>query len=137
MSEPAAPPMRVLFCIGVNQNFFDLPTGTGGQVWTGVNTFLTELGKLPGLRPLGTIDDDQTMVGPSAAWPWTCYVLAEADAYPTVTEACNLLRTVQVGEHGLWRYLRIEARVGRPLPEPWADDRPAEAAGRPIEEAGA
>jgi hypothetical protein len=29
--------------------------------------------------------------------------------------ACNLFRTVKVGEYRLWKYGKIEARVGRAL----------------------
>ncbi|MEU5640746.1 hypothetical protein [Streptomyces milbemycinicus] len=120
MPEPSNSPLRVLFCIGVNQNFFDLPTGQGKSVWDGFTTMLTQLHELPGVTVLGTIDDDQHMVGPSDSWPWTCYVLADVVDQPTVAAACNLFRTVQVGEHRLWRYMKIEARLGRPLPEPEA-----------------
>lgn len=111
-------PLRVLFCIGVNQNFFDLPTGQGKAVWDGFLNMLARLRDLPGVTVLGTLDDDRHMVGPSAGWPWTCYVLADVAGQPEVAAACDLMRTVQVGEHGLWRYMKIEARVGRPLPEP-------------------
>ncbi|MGW0653047.1 hypothetical protein ACWD4T_30335 [Streptomyces umbrinus] len=113
-------PLRVLFCIGVNQNFFDLPTGQGKSVWDGFTTMLSQLYELPGVAVLGTVDDDQHMVGPSDSWPWTCYVLADVVDQQAVAAACNLLRTVQVGEHALWRYMKIEARLGRPLPEPEA-----------------
>jgi len=118
MPQSGDEPLRVLFCIGVNQNFFDLPTGQGKAVWDGFTTMLSQLWALPGVSVLGTIDDDQHMVGPSDSWPWTSYVLADVTDQPTVAAACNLFRTVQVGEHGLWRYMKIEARVGRPLPEP-------------------
>ena len=126
MSSPADQPLRVLFCIGVNQNFFDLPTGQAGPVWEGFTSMLTQLGGMPGVRVLGTIDDDRHMVGPSHSWPWTCYILADVIDQPTVAAVCNLFRTVQVGEHSLWRYMRIEARIGRPLPEPWAASSGAE-----------
>jgi len=33
----------------------------------------------------------------------------------SVVAACNLLRTIEIGEHRLWRYIRIEARIGREL----------------------
>ena len=33
----------------------------------------------------------------------------------TVKEACNLFRTTEVEEHALWRYAKIEARMGRAL----------------------
>ncbi|MFF1568070.1 hypothetical protein ACFVY1_31905 [Streptomyces sp. NPDC058293] len=117
MSAAPDAPLRVLFCIGVNQNFFDLPTGQGKAVWDGFTSMLKQLHELSGVRVLGTIDDDQHMVGPSGSWPWTSYVLADVDDQPTVAAACNLFRTVQVGEYGLWRYMQIEARVGRPLPD--------------------
>jgi hypothetical protein len=120
MPEPANAPLRVLFCIGVNQNFFDLPARQGKTVWDGFTTMLAQLYELPGVTVLGTVDDDQHMVGPSDSWPWTCYVLADVVDQPTVAAACNLFRTVQVGEHGLWRYMKIEARLGRPLPQPEA-----------------
>ncbi|MBP8536656.1 hypothetical protein [Streptomyces sp. MK37H] len=120
MPDPTNAPLRVLFCIGVNQNFFDLPTGQGKTVWDGFTTMLTRLYELPGVTVLGTVDDDRHMVGPSDSWPWTCYVLADVVDQPTVAAACDLFRTVQVGEHGLWRYMKIEARIGRPLPEPEA-----------------
>ncbi|MFD4872531.1 hypothetical protein ACFWOB_04085 [Streptomyces sp. NPDC058420] len=118
MPNSGGKPLRVLFCIGVNQNFFDLPTGQGKAVWDGFTTMLSQLWELPGVNVLGTMDDDQHMVGASGSWPWTSYVLADVVDQPTVAAACNLFRTVQVGEHGLWRYMKIEARVGRPLPEP-------------------
>ncbi|WP_413104958.1 hypothetical protein [Streptomyces sp. Inha503] len=120
MSASPEAPLRVLFCIGVNQSFFDLPTGRSKIVWDGFTSMLGQLYELPGVTVLGTVDDDQHMVGPSASWPWTCYVLADVADQPTVAAACDLFRTVQVGEHGLWRYMKIEARVGRPLPEPGA-----------------
>jgi hypothetical protein len=57
------------------------------------------------------------MVGPSTTSPWTTYVLADAETLQSVTEVCNLFRTTPVGEGGskLWKYCKIEARVGREL----------------------
>ena len=117
MTRPTAEPMRVLFCIGITQNFFDLPTGEGISVWKGFSQMLGELGALPGMNVLGVLDDDRLMVGASNTAPWTVYIMADVDCHQTVVDACNLFRTVQVGEHGLWRYMKIEARVGRPLPD--------------------
>ncbi|ASR35966.1 hypothetical protein BAY61_14225 [Prauserella marina] len=114
MSESATP-LRVLFCIGINQNFFDLPTERIGDVLTAFTEMTNALAALPGVRVLGTMDDDQHMVGPSAQWPWTCYILAEVADQPTVAAACGLFRSTPVGEHALWRYAKIEARIGRPL----------------------
>lgn len=108
-------PLRVLFCIGINQNFFDLPSGQGGAVWKATVQLLDEIEAMAGVRVLGTIDDDAHMVGPSDGWPWTAYVLADVDTQETVKAVCNLFRTIPVGEHALWRYAKVEARIGRPL----------------------
>ncbi|WP_406135197.1 hypothetical protein [Streptomyces sp. NBC_01089] len=118
MSETPATPLRVLFCIGINQNFFDLPTGQGGAVWEAFTGMMTALGELPGVTVIGDMDDDQHMVGPSASWPWTSYILADVPDQQTVAAACNLFRTTRVGEHSLWRYAQVEARIGRPLTTP-------------------
>jgi hypothetical protein len=113
-----ATPLRVLFCIGVTQNFFDLPSGETGAVWAAYGVMLKEMSQLPGLTIMGTMDDDRLMVGTSANWPWTAYILAEVDTLGTVVAACNLFRTTPVGDYTLWRYGKIEARVGRELAVP-------------------
>ena len=108
-------PLRTLFCVGNNQNFFDLPKADIGPVWEATMTFLTGLKNLDGVDIIGTFDDDAHMVGPSDGWPWTFYVLADVRDQPTVKAACNLLRTTMVGEYALWKYFTIEARMGRAL----------------------
>jgi hypothetical protein len=67
------------------------------------------------VRVLATFDDDETMVGASVNWPWTGYIVAEADDIENVIEVCNLIRDTAVDDVQLWKYLRIEARVGSPL----------------------
>ncbi|AII08357.1 MULTISPECIES: hypothetical protein [Rhodococcus] len=115
MSDTKTAPLRVLFCIGINQNFFDLPTGQGGLVWKAFSGMMDAVAETPGVRVIGDIDDDSHMVGPSDGWPWTCYILADVDTQETVKAVCNLFRTTQVGEYTLWRYAKIEARIGRAL----------------------
>ena len=68
-----------------------------------------------GVRVLGTLDDDETMVGPSITWPWTCYILAHAPDPGAAAAVCNLLRETTIGSDRLWKFMKIEARVGRPL----------------------
>lgn len=114
-------PIRTLLCIAVLQNFFDLPFDQTGPVWTATKQFLAAVHKMPGVTVLGTIDDDETMVGTSpTGFPWTCYLLGDFPDREAVVAACNLFRTIEVGDQGhrLWRYMRIEARMGRPLPTP-------------------
>jgi hypothetical protein len=115
VSHTKTAPLRVLFCIGINQNFFDLPTGQGGLVWKAFSGMMDAVAETPGVRVIGDIDDDSHMVGPSDGWPWTCYILADVDTQETVRAVCNLFRTTSVGEYTLWRYAKIEARIGRAL----------------------
>lgn len=111
--------MRVLFCIGINQNFFDLPFGgiTAGHVWQATVSMMDSLKTLPGVDFIADFDDDAHLVGPSDGWPWTCYLLADVDSQETVKAACNLFRTTPVGdgEAKLWRFAKVEARMGRAL----------------------
>ncbi len=112
--------IRTLFCITVGQNFFDLPADETGAVWQAVGDMMGGLAALPGVEIIGTLDDDETMVGRSVAGFPTAYVLADVPDRETVSAACNLFRTTPVGEseHRLWKYLSVEARMGRPLVPP-------------------
>ena len=107
--------LRVLFCIGVNQNFFDATPAEAKQVWGAFGVMMKGMEETPGIRVIGNMDDDQLMVGPSTTAPWTTYVLADADSLENVAAVCNLFRTTPVGESKLWKYSKIEARVGREL----------------------
>lgn len=107
--------LRVLFCIGVTQSFFDEGTAKIGPVIEGISSAFADLGGRFGVRVLGTLDDDELMVGSSTTWPWTAYILADAPSLEAVTSVCNLVREAEVAGSRLWKYLRIEARVGRPL----------------------
>ncbi|MCP8466415.1 hypothetical protein NK553_20880 [Pseudomonas sp. ZM23] len=120
MTRPTTEPLRVLFCIGIAQPFFDLPTGEGITVWKGFSKMMSDLGALPGMNVLGVLDDDRLMVGPSTTSPWTVYIMADVDCHQTVIDACNLFRTTPVGEYSLWKYAKVEARIGRPLTIPEA-----------------
>ena len=113
---------RVLFCIGVNQNFMDATQAEAGDVWQAFGTMLRGVEALPGIKVLGILDDDQIMVGPSTSAPWTAYIMADVPDIDTVTAACNLFRTTPVGDgtYKLWKYCRVEARVGRELVVPEA-----------------
>ena len=107
--------LRVLFCIGVQQTFFDEERANTENVVGAITEAFADLAGRFGVTVLGTMDDDELMVGASANWPWTAYVLADVQDLASVAAVCNIVRETSVGEHRLWRYLRIEARVGRPL----------------------
>ena len=68
------------------------------DVWGAFVAMMRGIANLPGVRVLGNLDDDQIMVGPSVAFPWTTYVLADVpdielyaidasfDAHPSAAE---------------------------------------------------
>ena len=116
MSTEGPDRLRVLFCIGVRDAFFDAGPGDRQEAFEAIPPAFADLRKRFGIEVLATIDDDRLMVGPSSSWPWTSYVLADAPDLDAVAGVCNILRSTDL-ESGnkLWRYLKIEARVGRPL----------------------
>ena len=96
--------IRVLFCIGVNQNFFDAPPEVGKQVWAAFGEMMKGIEHTDGIQVIGNMDDDRVMV-------------ADAHDFDAVTAACNLFRSIQVGPgpDRLWKYCKVEARTGREL----------------------
>lgn len=107
--------LRVLFCIGVLSATFEAPADLQRQVIETLKVEFADLRGRFGIEVLGTMDDDELMVGPSTSYPWTSYILADAPDLKAVSSLCNVLRETEVGDGRLWRFLRIEARVGRPL----------------------
>lgn len=107
--------LRVLFCLGVRPAFFATNEQERATVIPAIREAFDDLHGRFGLTVLGTMDDDELMVGPSETYPWTAYILADAPDLSAVTGLCNQLRVVPVGEVQLWHYLKIETRVGRAL----------------------
>lgn len=108
-------PLRVLFCIAVLDDFFAATDDERGEL---VSRLQEEFGDLKGrfgVEVLGTIDDDRTMVGPMLGFPWTCYILADAPDFDSVVAVCDLVRKPAQPGYKLFRYFKIEARVGQPL----------------------
>jgi len=67
------------------------------------------------VRVLGIMDDDRLTVGQSDGAPWTFYIMADVADLDAAVAVCNLYRATPVGQYNLWRYGKIEARVGRPF----------------------
>ena len=111
--------IRTLFCIAVLQDFFALPSSEIGAVWQAFGRMMGELSQMDGVTILGMLDDDETMVGTSPdGYPWTAYIMADMPTRDSVVAACNLFRTIEIGEYRLWKYCRVEARMGRALEVP-------------------
>jgi hypothetical protein len=120
MSDNRNLPLRVLFCCGVSQNFFDLPRERIGEVWQAYGKMLNAIEAMENVRVLGVMDDDRLVVGNADGAPWTFYIMADVADFDTAAAVCNLYRTTPVGDYNLWRYGKIEARVGRALTVPSA-----------------
>ncbi|VTP69297.1 Uncharacterised protein [Leclercia adecarboxylata] len=75
--------LRVLFCIGVNQNFFDATPAEAKQVWGAFGVMMKGIDETQGIRVIGNMDDDRLMVGrpPPRRGPPTCWPM------PTISTA--------------------------------------------------
>jgi len=120
MTADSTLPLRVLFCCGVTQNFFDLPREEIGKVWQAYGVMLSAVERMPGVKILAVMDDDRLTVGSADNSPWTFYIMADVADFEKAVDVCNLYRTTPVGNYNLWRYGKIEARVGRALVVPAA-----------------
>ena len=111
---------RVLFCMGINQNFMDAPQKEMGDVWQAFSAMLKGIAELPSVKVLGIMGDDRIQVGPSTSSPWTAYVMADVPDLDTVIKACDFFRSTPVGDgtYKLWKYCKVEARIGRELVVP-------------------
>lgn len=113
MTEPK--PIRVLFCLSVLPAFFEAGSEERRAAMEAIPPAFDDLGGRFGADVLATFDDDMVLVGPSVSFPWTSYIVADLPDLDAATAICNILRETEVGDHRLWRYLRIEARIGRAL----------------------
>ena len=111
----AAGGSRVLFAFGLTQDFFNADRSRIPAIMEALKSGFADLAQRFGVRVLGTLDDDETMIGATNSWPWTCYVLAEVPDREAVVRVCNLLREIEADKTPLWKYLKVEARIGRPL----------------------
>jgi hypothetical protein len=111
----APKPLRVLFCIAVLETFFATTDEVRKEVVAQLQEEFGDLRGKFGLEVLGTIDDDRLFVGPALEFPWTCYILADAPDLDAVVSVCDLVRKPTGESHRLYRYFKIEARVGQPL----------------------
>ncbi|MGI9557774.1 MAG: hypothetical protein ACR2N5_07520 [Solirubrobacterales bacterium] len=107
--------LRVLFCMGVLPAFFENEPGKVKPIIDALEEAFADLSGRFGIEVLGTMDDDQLMVGPTEGWPWTAYILADAPNLEAVYAVTNIVRDVEIDGYLLWRYVKFEARVGRRL----------------------
>jgi hypothetical protein len=113
--DEAPPGLRALIYLRVTQSFFDEPSANMPAVIHAIKGAFDDLGGRFGVRVLGTFDDDELMVGtPPAPLPTAC-ILIEVPSLEAAAAICNIARVTEVGGARLWKYLRVEARIGRAL----------------------
>ncbi|MBV2149805.1 hypothetical protein KRZ98_16280 [Sphingobium sp. AS12] len=112
----ATEPLRALFCIGITQGFHDLPAAQAKEVMAVFIEAFRDLRGRFGITVLGTFDDDQLTVGAaSGGWPWTAYILADLPDLKAAVAICDIFRSTRALDGQLWKFARIEARIGRQL----------------------
>jgi hypothetical protein len=115
MSDTTRRELRVLFCIGVLPEFYSQPAARFDALMEPFFRAFDRLEERFGLRVLGTLDDIDFSMGPTFGWPWTCYILAAAPDHDAIRRVTQQLMDVQIGDDRLWRYAKLEARIGPPL----------------------
>ena len=116
MSNQQTPdPMRALICIGVRDAFFAADAEERKLLFDATKAAFADLNGRFGVSVIGTFDDDTLQVGPSSAAPWTAYILMDTPSYDAVRSIASIIRDTPVGDHLMWHYYKIEARLGRGL----------------------
>ena len=106
---------RVLFCIGVLPDFYAEAADAFDRLMEPLRAAFEDLGGRFGLRVLGTLDDICLQAGPSAGFPWTCYILAAAPDLAAIRGVVDQFMQAEINGYRLWRYAKVEARIGLPL----------------------
>jgi hypothetical protein len=84
--------------------------GTERESATAELSSLLRAAEQRGARLLASFDDDLLLTGQPAPLPYTIHILYDVDDLSVVVDLVHGLRTSDLG-----RFLRLEARIGRPL----------------------
>ena len=103
------PPYRVLVLVASTDGWYGATTDEREAATDELGAILREA-EDGGARMLASFDDDLFLTGQPAPLPYTIFVLYDVDDLAVVVRLVHRLRTSEVA-----RYLRLEARVGRPL----------------------
>lgn len=116
MADDGSDKLRVLFCIGVMPAFFEAGPDGRQEAFEAIPAAFKDLKGRFGIDVAATFDDDRLAVGAPPAGAWTAYIVADAPSLDAAIAVCDVLRQTDLPSGAkLWKYLRIEARVGRPL----------------------
>ena len=103
------PPYRVLVLVAATDGWYGATREEREAATDELGAILREA-EDAGARMLASFDDDLFLTGQPAPLPYTIFVLYDVDDLAVVVRLVHRLRMSEVA-----RYLRLEARVGRPL----------------------
>jgi hypothetical protein len=103
------PPHRVMLLIAATDGWFHAERADR-ETATDELSRLLRRAEERGARLLASFDDDLLLTGQPASLPYTIHVLYDVDDLAVVVDLVHELRTSDLG-----RFLRLEARIGRPL----------------------
>ena len=103
------PPYRVLVLVAATDGWYGASRGEREAATDELGAILREA-EDGGARMLASFDDDLFLTGQPAPLPYTIFVLYDVDDLAVVVRLVHRLRMSDVA-----RFLRLEARVGRPL----------------------
>lgn len=103
------PPHRVMLLIAATEGWFGADR-TDREAATDELAGLLRGAEERGARLLASFDDDLFLSGQPAPLPYTIHLLYDVDDLAVVVDLVHALRTSDLA-----RFLRLEARIGRPL----------------------
>ncbi|HEX2302893.1 MAG TPA: hypothetical protein VHH57_04650 [Gaiella sp.] len=103
------PPYRVMLMIAATDGWF-LADRADREAATAELSRLLRGAEERGARLLASFDDDLFQSGQPAPLPYTIHILYDVDDLALVVDLVHRLRTSDLA-----RFLRLEARIGRPL----------------------
>ena len=103
------PPFRVMVMIAATDAWFTADRADRDAATDELSTLLSGAEER-GARLLASFDDDLLLTGQPAPLPYTIHILYDVDDLAVIVDLVHRLRTSDLG-----RFLRLEARIGRPL----------------------
>jgi chlorite dismutase len=103
------PPYRVLVLVASTDGWYGATMDEREAATDELGAILRE-SEDAGARLIASFDDDLFLTGQPAPLPYTIFVLYDVDDLSVVVRLVHRLRTSHAA-----KYLRLEARVGRPL----------------------
>jgi hypothetical protein len=116
MTAESTHALRVLLCLAATQSYYDAVPEEQVKVKAGLREAFGQLEDRFNVRLLGGVDDDLLSHGATQLPHYRAYILLDAADFDTVVNLCKVVKETAVGPYCLWRYLGIDARIGRELP---------------------